>query len=97
MNIDFQEICEALEYYYHDKQKVIEVMNDIEFSVFDNPKKFNSKLIQAIEQYAVDNNRCLNCGEKLIKNNLKEKSEYNGQPVEENINEYICPNCGELN
>ena len=93
-NIDFQEIIEALEDYYHDKQKVIEVLNDIEFSTFSNSKKFNSKLIQAIEKYAEDNNRCLNCGEKLIKNSLKEISEYNGQPVEEEIGEYICPNCG---
>ena len=96
MNVDFQEIIESLEYYYHDKQKVIEVLNEISCGISSNPKILNGKLIQAIEEYAEDNNRCSICGEKLIQINSKECSEYNGFPVEENICEYICSNCGEL-
>ena len=90
------EIIEALEIYYKDKQIVIKTLNDIYCNISKNKKLFQTQLIQTIENYAEENNRCPTCGEELIQINSKECSEYNGFPIEENICEYICPNCGEI-
>ena len=71
MNI-FEDIIEALEPYYNSKSDVINVLNELHFKIFDNPKNVLSDLDEAIQEYASNNDLCPSCGGGL-KYNYKNK------------------------
>lgn len=64
MNV-WEDITEALENYYHSKESVINVLNELQFNIFDNPKSVLIDLDEAIQKYAKDNDLCPNCGNHI--------------------------------
>ena len=64
MNI-WGDITEALENYYKSKGSVIEVLNDLQFSIHDNHNRVVSDLDETIKEYSDKNNICPSCGYEL--------------------------------
>ena len=74
MNI-WGDITEALEDYYKSKGSVIEVLNDLQFSIHDNHNRVVSDIEEAIQEYSKSNDLCPNCGQSIsynYKNNCLE-------------------------
>ena len=71
MNI-WEDITEALENYYHSKESVINVLNELQFNIHDNHNKVVSDLDEAIQEYSKSNDLCSNCG-RPIDYNYKNK------------------------
>ena len=64
MNI-WEDITEALENYYKSKGSVIEVLNDLQFSIHDNHNRVVSDVEEAIQEYSKYNDLCPNCGHTI--------------------------------
>ena len=79
MNI-WEDITEALEDYYKSKGSVIEVLNDLQFSIHDNHNRVVSDVEEAIQEYSKSNDLCPNCGQSIAYN-------YKNKCIE-------CENCG---
>ena len=79
MNI-WRDITEALEDYYKSKESVIEVLNDLQFSIHDNHNRVVSDVEEAIQEYSKSNDLCPNCGQSITYN-------YKNKCIE-------CENCG---
>ena len=79
MNI-WGDITEALEDYYKSKGSVIEVLNDLQFSIHDNHNRVVSDVEEAIQEYSKSNDLCSNCGQPTTYN-------YKNKCME-------CENCG---
>ena len=67
MNI-WGDITEALEDYYKSKGSVIEVLNDLQFSIHDNHNRVVSDVEEAIQEYSKSNDLCPNCGQSISYN-----------------------------
>ena len=67
MNI-WGDITEALEDYYKSKGSVIEVLNDLQFSIHDNHNRVVSDVEEAIQEYSKSNDLCPNCGQSITYN-----------------------------
>ena len=67
MNI-WGDITEALENYYRSKEGVIEVLNDLQFSIHDNHNRVVSDVEEAIQEYSKSNDLCSNCGQPISYN-----------------------------
>ena len=67
MNV-WEDITEALENYYKSKGSVIEVLNDLQFSIHDNHNRVVSDVEEAIQEYSKSNDLCPNCGQSIIYN-----------------------------
>ena len=79
MNI-WGDITEALEDYYKSKGSVIEVLNDLQFSIHDNHNRVVSDVEEAIQEYSKSNDLCPNCGQSIT-------YKYKNKCIE-------CENCG---
>ena len=79
MNI-WEDITEALENYYNSKESVINVLNELHFKIFDNPKNVLYDLDETIQEYSKSNDLCSNCGQQISYN-------YKNKCLE-------CENCG---
>ena len=79
MNV-WEDITEALENYYKSKGSVIEVLNDLQFSIHDNHNRVVSDVEEAIQEYSKSNDLCPNCGQSIRYN-------YKNKCIE-------CENCG---
>ena len=79
MNV-WEDITEALENYYKSKGSVIEVLNDLQFSIHDNHNRVVSDVEEAIQEYSKSNDLCPNCGQSINYN-------YKNKCIE-------CENCG---
>ena len=71
MNI-WGDIIEALEDYYRSKEDVINVLNDLQFTIHDNHNRVVSDVEEAIQEYSKSNDLCPNCGH-TIKYDYKQK------------------------
>ena len=67
MNV-WEDITEALEDYYKSKGSVIEVLNDLQFSIHDNHNRVVSDVEEAIQEYSKSNDLCPNCGQSITYN-----------------------------
>ena len=79
MNI-WSDITEALEDYYRSKEDVINVLNDLQFTIHDNHNRVVSDVEEAIQEYSKSNDLCSNCGQPITYN-------YKNKCIE-------CENCG---
>lgn len=92
--MSYYELLLAIKDYSNDNiQETIEQANELLMMIMDNPKKFELEFSKEIEELADKHNVCPTCGVKLNEIISKEKSEYLGQEVEENIYTYECENC----
>ena len=64
MNV-WEDITEALENYYHSKESVINVLNELQFNIHDNHNKVVSDVDEAIQEYSKSNTLCSNCGQPI--------------------------------
>lgn len=88
------EVLLAIKDYSNDNiQETIEQANELLMMIINNPKKFEIEFSTEIEEFADKHNVCPTCGIKLNEIIEKEKSEYLGQDVEENIYTYECEEC----
>ena len=67
MNV-WEDITEALENYYRSKKDVIEVLNDLQYSIHDNHNRVVSDVEEAIQEYSKSNDLCSNCGQPISYN-----------------------------
>ena len=79
MNV-WEDITEALENYYKSKGSVIEVLNDLQFSIHDNHNRVVSDVEEAIQEYSKSNDLCPNCRQSITYH-------YQNKCIE-------CENCG---
>lgn len=71
------------------KDKIVFV-NDLIDTINDNPRQFTNRLSNEIEELYEE--YCPRCGESLYMQIHKEKREYQGKIVTEDIYEYVCEN-----
>ena len=67
MNV-WEDITEALENYYHSKESVINVLNELQFNIHDNHNKVVSDVDEAIQEYSKSNDLCSICGQPISYN-----------------------------
>ena len=67
MNV-WEDITEALENYYHSKESVINVFNELQFNKHDNHNKVVTDEDEAIQEYSKSNDLCSNCGQPISYN-----------------------------
>lgn len=85
-----QENCEG------NGEQVFETTRLVIKDIRKRPQNLAENLEERLKLFCKQNNLCLKCGKELEVNNTYERSEYQGYPADETINEYYCPDHGDV-
>ena len=80
--------------YKNNNEDMEQTIDDINY-LYSQIKLTPYALVKEMEEFALDNERCPNCGHELsYYTYVEDRGECQGIPVKEVMHECYCPNCG---
>lgn len=86
------EVMEAIETHFCDDKDIM-----IDCVLYLMNATCREEDVAYLKQWLQDRNRCVDCGEELVRAEYREYHPECGPGVYEVMSEYYCPNCGGFN